>query len=68
MKLVAHQFNFPFPYVIDDSQETARFYNAICTPDFFGRDAVKLQLKFWNLTKTARGIAGIIVIHLAGQV
>lgn len=36
--------------------------------DFCGRDAVKLQLKFWNLTKTARGIAGIIVIHLAGQV
>lgn len=36
--------------------------------DFCGLDAVKLQRRFWNLTKTARGIAGIIVIHLAGQV
>ncbi len=30
---------FPFPYVIDPSQEVARAYDAVCTPDFFGFDA-----------------------------
>jgi len=28
--------NFSFPYVIDDTQEVAREYGAVCTPDFFG--------------------------------
>ncbi len=27
---------FPFPYVIDETQETGHAYAAICTPDFFG--------------------------------
>ena len=27
---------FSFPYVYDESQETGRIYDAICTPDFFG--------------------------------
>lgn len=30
---------FPFPYLHDESQEVARAYGAICTPDFFGFDA-----------------------------
>ena len=29
-----NQFNFP--YLIDDTQEIAKIYNAVCTPDFFG--------------------------------
>ena len=28
--------NFSFPYIIDDSQEIAKEYGAVCTPDFFG--------------------------------
>ena len=36
MKRIADQFAFPFPYVLDESQETARAYGAVCTPDFFG--------------------------------
>jgi peroxiredoxin len=36
MKRFAAAHAFPFPYVIDDSQETARAYGAACTPDFFG--------------------------------
>ena len=28
--------NFNFPYVIDTSQEIAKKYGAVCTPDFFG--------------------------------
>ena len=27
---------FSFPYVYDESQETGRVYDAVCTPDFFG--------------------------------
>jgi peroxiredoxin len=30
----AHQFNFP--YLFDETQEVARDYGAICTPEFFG--------------------------------
>jgi len=29
-----NQFNFP--YLSDETQETARTYDAVCTPDFFG--------------------------------
>ena len=28
--------NFSFPYLIDESQEIAKKYGAVCTPDFFG--------------------------------
>ena len=27
---------FSFPYLIDDTQEVAKEYDAVCTPDFFG--------------------------------
>ena len=39
MKIFAEKHGFTFPYVIDGSQETARAYGAVCTPDFFGFDA-----------------------------
>ena len=39
MKEVAQRLDFPFPYVIDESQDVARAYGAVCTPDFFGFDA-----------------------------
>ena len=28
--------NFNFPYLIDETQEVAKTYGAVCTPDFFG--------------------------------
>ena len=28
-------FGYPFPYLFDESQEIAKAYGAICTPDFF---------------------------------
>ena len=28
--------NFSFPYLIDETQEVAKKYGAVCTPDFFG--------------------------------
>lgn len=39
MKRFAREHRFPFPYVIDETQELARAYDAKCTPDFFGFNA-----------------------------
>ncbi|WP_333845198.1 thioredoxin family protein [Pelomicrobium sp.] len=39
MVKVAKEFDFPFPYVLDETQEVARAYGAVCTPDFFGFNA-----------------------------
>jgi hypothetical protein len=36
MKRIAKDLDFPFPYVLDGSQEVAKAYGAVCTPDFFG--------------------------------
>jgi peroxiredoxin len=45
MKRIAHEKDFPFPYVIDESQEVARAYDAVCTPDFYAFDA-GLELRY----------------------
>ena len=45
MKRVAEEFDFPFPYIMDESQEVARAYGAVCTPDFFGYNA-ELALQY----------------------
>ena len=43
MKTVAERFEYPFPYLFDESQEIAKAYDAACTPDFFIYDnALKL--------------------------
>ncbi|KAA6185625.1 thioredoxin family protein [Thiohalocapsa marina] len=39
MKHVAETFDYPFPYLLDETQEVARAYGAVCTPDFFGYNA-----------------------------
>ena len=39
MKAFAAKHHFSFPYVLDETQEVARAYNAQCTPDFFGFNA-----------------------------
>ena len=35
MTQVAKELKYPFPYLYDESQETAKVYDAACTPDFF---------------------------------
>jgi len=45
MRRIAAEYGFSFPYLIDDSQQTARAYGAICTPDFFGYNAA-LELQY----------------------
>ena len=36
MQKVSSELNFPFPYLLDETQEVAKAYGAVCTPDFFG--------------------------------
>ncbi|PJK28970.1 thioredoxin family protein [Minwuia thermotolerans] len=38
MAAFAAQHGFDFPYLIDESQEVAKAYRAVCTPDLFGFD------------------------------
>ena len=45
MVKVAREFKFPFPYVLDETQEVAKTYGALCTPDFFGFNS-KLELQY----------------------
>jgi peroxiredoxin len=45
MQLLAKQLNFPFPYLFDETQEVAKHYGAVCTPDFFGFNK-NLQLQY----------------------
>jgi len=46
MQRIAAEFDFPFPYLIDETQEVAKAYGAVCTPDFFGYNAeLKLQYR-----------------------
>lgn len=46
MVKVAKEFGYPFPYVWDESQEVAKAYGAVCTPDFFGfNDRLELQYR-----------------------
>jgi len=39
MKLAAERHQYGFPYLLDESQATAKAYGAVCTPDFFGFNA-----------------------------
>ena len=45
MKRIAETFDFPFPYLLDETQEVAKAYGAVCTPDFFGYNA-DLELQY----------------------
>ena len=45
MQAVARKYEFPFPYLLDESQAIARAYGAVCTPDFFGYNK-DLQLQY----------------------
>ena len=45
MQRVAREIGYPFPYLIDETQNVARAYGAVCTPDFFGYNA-DLELQY----------------------
>ena len=45
MKIFSEKYRFNFPYLYDETQEVAKNYSAVCTPDFFGFDK-NLKLKY----------------------
>ena len=45
MQKMAIELDFPFPYLLDASQQIAKKYGAVCTPDFFGFNN-QLQLQY----------------------
>jgi len=58
MKIFAETHGFTFPYVIDETQEVARAYDAVCTPDFFGFNG-DLELQYrGRLDESGRNPAG----------
>tara|TARA_B100001996_G_C18556281_1_gene552870 strand:- start:211 stop:762 length:552 start_codon:yes stop_codon:yes gene_type:complete len=45
MHKVAKKNKFSFPYLYDETQEVAKKYGAVCTPDFFGYN-LSLELQY----------------------
>ena len=45
MKKISEEYKYPFPYVIDETQNIAKSYGAVCTPDFFGFNS-NLELQY----------------------
>lgn len=45
MQRVAAEYDFSFPYLLDEMQAVAQAYGAVCTPDFFGYNR-DLQLQY----------------------
>ena len=46
---------FKFPYLIDETQEVAKKYGAVCTPDFFGYNN-KLELQYRGRIKELKDL------------
>jgi peroxiredoxin len=58
MQRVAQANRYPFPYLLDESQEVAKAYGAICTPDFFGYNREGLLQYRGRLDESGREPAG----------
>ena len=60
-----HQFNFP--YLFDETQNVAKSYDAVCTPDFFGyNNNLELQYRgrIRELDQFKTGKSLVIVIYI----
>jgi len=51
----AKKYGFMFPYLIDETQEVAKKYGAVCTPDFFGYNN-KLELQYRGRIKELKDL------------
>ena len=45
MARLAREMDLPFPYLLDETQDVARAYGAVCTPDLFGYNG-ELELQY----------------------
>ena len=62
MAAVAKRLNYPFPYVWDETQEIAKRYGAVCTPDFFGFNN-KLELQYRGRLDASRKEAASVDVR-----
>ncbi len=79
MRARAREQRYVFPYLIDETQEVARAYGAVCTPDFFvyqGTSGAAFELRYrgrlddsWKdpAVVKKRELAGALDAILAGQ-
>ena len=51
----AKKHQFSFPYLVDETQEIARTYDAVCTPDFFGYNK-NLELQYRGRIKELKDL------------
>ena len=54
----AKKNNFNFPYLIDETQEIAKAYDAVCTPDFFGYNK-DLELQYRGRSRELKNLIPI---------
>jgi peroxiredoxin len=54
----AKKNEFSFPYLIDKTQEIAKAYDAVCTPDFFGYNK-DLELQYRGRSRELRNLIPI---------
>ncbi|MDC0417594.1 thioredoxin family protein [Candidatus Pelagibacter sp.] len=54
----AKKNKFSFPYLIDETQEIAKTYDAVCTPDFFGYNK-DLELQYRGRSRELKNLIPI---------
>jgi len=59
MKLFSKLNNFSFPYLIDETQEIAKVYGAVCTPDFFGYNK-NLELQYRGRFRELKNLKQVV--------
>ena len=55
MILFSKKHQFPFPYLVDETQNIAKTYDAVCTPDFFGYNK-NLELQYRGRMRELRNL------------
>jgi peroxiredoxin len=63
---IAARMDFPFPYLIDETQAVAKSYGAVCTPDFFGYNK-ELKLQYRGRFGEGELLSGMQQIAKTGQ-
>ena len=56
----AKKNQFSFPYLIDETQEIAKTYDAVCTPDFFGYNK-NLELQYRGRLRELKNLVPVRV-------
>ena len=58
MKTFAKENKFNFPYLIDETQNVAKEFGAVCTPDFFGYNS-DLELQYRGRLRALKNLTPV---------